>query len=421
MVEKSKSVPKMIRVAFGSVPKDGGTFTFFRNLRPLLLKHGIELICVSIGKHQANITDTSFVTEGCVQLASDSTRLKFQAKAFEEWVRAENIDIVFGVNSPAILSAIPHLPAATRILARCANGFDEGYRLTLIGGDRLMRIVALTPRLKTDLVGQYNVSPDNIILIPNGADRNRFNPALRTRSQTDPLQLSFLGRLEHNQKGVLHLPPILAELDRRGVDYHLKIAGRGKDEQKLREGLESQSNAAKVEFVGALSPNEIPEFLNQSDIYLFPSHFEGCPNALLEAMMAGAVPVAWHLEGITDFLIKDEVTGSLVRTGDTEAFATKIEHLAENRDTLLRMRELLVQDTRDRFSTDRCAASYVDFFEQIMDEAPPVIAARLWSEFKPDPMLQERFINRIIPPKSRATLKTLASRVKRGFVGRSHA
>ena len=47
----------MIRVAFGSVPKDSGTFTFYRNMRPALLAQGIDLRCVAAGRDQASLTE----------------------------------------------------------------------------------------------------------------------------------------------------------------------------------------------------------------------------------------------------------------------------------------------------------------------------------------------------------------------------
>lgn len=395
----------MIKVAFGSVPKDGGTFTFFSNMRPLLLEQGIDLQCVSVGKAQAEITDPAFVTNGCIQLAASTPNLKKQAQAFDAWARDEKIDIVFGVNSPGILSSIPHLPTGMRVLARCANGFEEGYRLTLMGRERLMRIVALTPRLKTDLIADFSVPQDDIILIPNGADKIRFQP--RSHAPEGPIKLAFLGRLEHNQKGVLHLPPILEKLDQLGLDYTLSIAGQGKDGPELRQILSAHEADGRVSFVGPLTPAEIPNFLSQSDIYLFPSHFEGCPNALLEAMMAGCVPVAWQLEGITDFLLKDGQTGLLAQTGNADEFAGKIVSLMKDVTKLAEMKKALALDARDRFSTEKCATTYVNFFHEIMSETPPDIAPIPWSAFKPDPLFRESLASRLLSSKSREKLKRM--------------
>ena len=405
--------PDPLRVAFGSVPKDGGTYTFYRTLRPVLRAHGIDLRCVSVGRDQAALTDPAFVDEGCVQLAPGMTDLKDQARAFSDWCARDRIDIVFGVNSPAILSAIPHLPEGIRVLARCANGFDEGYRLTLVGGDRLSRIVALVPRLRDDLVASYGVDPDRIALIPNGASPHRFAAAAaRARGTGERLELGFLGRLEHGQKGVLHLPPVAEALDRAGVPYRLTVAGRGRDEASLRAALAPGIAQGRVRFAGPLPPDGIPAFLGGIDAFLFPSHFEGCPNALLEAMMAGAVPIAWRLPGITDFLVEDGTTGLLAEKPDVAQFADHIAHLSGSRDLLRTMSRRVAADARDRFSETVCAAAYVALLGKVMAEPAPAWTPRPWSQFRADPLFRQHPLARFVPPERRRAFRALAGRLR---------
>ncbi|MEL6828561.1 MAG: glycosyltransferase [Pseudomonadota bacterium] len=403
----------MIRVAFGSVPKDGGTFTFYRNIRPHLLEWGVDLRCVSVGKDQAALTEQAFVDEGCVQLAASTTDLKQQAKAFADWCSASSIDIVIGINSPAILSAIIHLPEGIRAIARCANGFDEGYRLTLIGRERLQRIVALVPRLRDDLSAHYGVDPAAMVLIPNGAAPDRYeNAAARQRGSDGAIQLGFLGRLEHGQKGVMHIPAILDGLDRRGVQYRLRIAGKGRHEYDLKEQLQGRMRDGRVTFEGVLTPDAIPPFLSQIDVFLFTSHFEGCPNALLEAMMAGTVPVSWRLAGITDFLLVDGITGWLSETGDTETFAEHVAVLAKDRAALAAMASKGAIAARSRFSIDACAKAYAALFRELMDEAPAAWTPKPWSAFNPDPMFRRHPLARFLPEQHRIKIRKLAGRIR---------
>lgn len=404
----------MIRVAFGSVPKDSGTFTFYRNMRPALLAQGIDLRCVAAGRDQASLTDPAFADEGCVLLAKRSSSLKTQARAFAGWCAAEQIDAVFGVNSPAILSALPHLPAHVRALARCANGFEEGYKLTLIGQERLARIVALTPRLQEDLVTGYGVSPDKIALIPNGVPPERFAAAARAvRGRGEALRLGFLGRLEHRQKGVMHLPDILRHLEDAGVPFQLRIAGQGKDEAELRRALAGLADPEAVRFLGSLTPGEIPGFLEETDVFLFPSHFEGCPNALLEAMAAGAVPVAWRLPGITDFLIEAGKTGFLAETGGTAEFARHIEGLARDRAQLQAMSRAVSAAARSRFSRETCVRAYAGLFETVMSEPPPDWQPVPWNRFQAPALFRQHPLARILPAKQRKALRSSLSRLRR--------
>lgn len=376
----------MIRVAFGSVPKDGGTFTFYRNQRPALLEQEVDMRCVTLGPADCALWEDAYADEGCVRVGRQALSLKAQARAFVQWCEAERIDIVMGINSAGILSAIPHLPPEIHAVSRCANGFDHGYRITLSGYERLERIVALTPRLRDTLIADYGVERDRIALIPNGINPEPFErAATEKRGQCGPLMLGFLGRLEHNQKGVLHLSNIVNALKSRGVDFRLRIAGKGRHEPELRESLNAEIASGEVEMLGALSPGQIPDFLARTDVFLFTSHFEGCPNALLEAIMAGAVPVSWRIDGTTDFIIDDGETGFLCDSGDVEGFADRIAQLAGDRNVLRAMSAEAARNARRRFTSDLAARAYATLFSDIVGRPVRSAPAVPWRDFVPDP------------------------------------
>lgn len=387
-----------IRVAFGSVPKDGGTFTFYRNIRPRLLEHGVDLRCVTVGSREAGLVEGSFLDDGCVVLAADQPGLRQQAQVFEAWCRQEGIDIVLGINSEGILSSFPHLPEDIRVVSRCANSFPLGYQVTVMGRERLARIVTTAPRQIRDLTADYGVSRGDLVMIPNGIDPEPFREARETpRGIAEPLRLGFLGRLEHGQKGVLHLPEILTAVEARGVDFTLRIAGKGRHEDRLRAGIALLDQPERVEFLGSLGPSEVPEFLRDTDVLIFPSLFEGCPNTLIEAILAGCVPVSWLLDGITDSILRDGETGFLVPTGDADAAAECVERLAADRALLQAMSREAGADALQRFTTERSAAEYAAVFREVMAQDPPTWRARPWSEFvEPEPF-RVPFWRRLMP------------------------
>ncbi|MFW2439051.1 MAG: glycosyltransferase family 4 protein [Arenicellales bacterium] len=379
----------MVIVAFGSVPKDSGTFTFYRNIRPALLEHNIDIRCVSTGKAQAELWEDEYADEGCVLLASSTRNIKKQAILFAEWCEQECVDIVMGINSDAILSSLPHLPEKIRVLSRCANAFDHGYKITMACVGRLAAIVATTPRLETDLVGSYGANISLLHLIPNGIAPGPFDFAAKSpRGKESVLRLGFLGRLEHSQKGVLHLPEIVHVLNTRNVKFRLCIVGKGKHRSILEQEMADEVVTGQVEFLGAIPPKEVPKFLAETDIFVFTSHFEGCPNALLEALMAGCVPVSWLIDGITDYIIEAGKTGFIHSPGGHEAFARSIEILDNDRDRLSLMSKAAAKTARKRFSQRMTAAAYAELFRSVMAEPPPEWSPVPWSEFKGDPNFQ---------------------------------
>lgn len=397
----------MIKVAFGSVPKDGGTFTFYRNQRHALLDRGINLDCVTVGRREAGLVEPAYLDAGCVLLAPRARSIKRQARAFAEWCVAEEIDIVMGINSVAILSAIPHLPERVRVMARCANGFDHGYRITLAGRERLAGIVALTPRLRDTLVAEYGAAADSITLIPNGIDPAPFEGAAsRPRGQGKRIELGFLGRLEHGQKGVLHLPGIVRALETEGMPFRLRIAGKGRHDGELRAALDTAIAAGRVELLGALGPANVPGFLADTDALLFTSHFEGCPNALLEAMMAGAVPISSRIEGTTDFLITEGETGFLCAADNHACFAHHAAVLERDRARLVRMSAAVAAAARARLTNATAAAAYADLFAEVMAAPPPAWHPLPWSRFRRDPNFQHSW-SEWLPSALRDSLKRL--------------
>lgn len=373
-------------IAFGSVPKDGGTYTFYRNIRPALLQHGIDMRCVAIGKAQAALWEEEYADAGCVLLAPSARNIKKQAMAFAEWCELEGVDIVMGINSEAILSSLPHLPEKIRVLSRCANAFDHGYRITMACAERLAAIVATTPRLERDLVDLYDADPSILHLISNGISPEPFeNAAAEPRGEEPILRLGFLGRLEHTQKGVFHLPKIVRELNRRNVNFQLRIVGKGKHRSIIEHEMKDEIARGQVEFLGAISPQQVPDFLAQTDIYVFTSHFEGCPNALLEAIMAGSVPVSWLIEGITDFIIEDGNSGFIHPVGDYASFAHSVALLDKGRARLNLMSRAASKAGRERFTPQRAAVAYAKVFNEVMAVAPPKWVPIPWRDFRGDP------------------------------------
>jgi len=401
-----------IHLALGSVPKDGGTFAFYRNLRQGLAGQGIEVSCVSVGRQEASLCEPAFADDGCVLLAADTWDRKKQAQAFAEWCEASRVDIVMALNSVAILSSLPHLPERVRIMARCANAFEHGYRITMSGAERLHRIVALAPAQVPVLADQYGAAPERIVLIPNGTDPDRFANSRRMEFRSgDVLRLGYLGRLEHRQKGVLFLPRILAKLEEAGIQWRLHIAGKGVHEARLRKRLAGFSDRSKVEFLGALAPQQVPAFLAETDVLLFPSQFEGSPNVLIEAMMAGCVPAAWNIPGLIDFVVEDGRTGVLAEPGDAAALAAGVGRLLEVPGRLKAVSLDAAREARRRFSRQRMAADYRILFAEVVSEPPLSWDPLPWSAFRIDPAFRQPAWKAWIPQALQAPLRQAKSRM----------
>ena len=113
-----------------------------------------------------------------------------QAQAFVNWAAQEKLNFVMPINSVALLSAIPRLPAGVQTIMRCANAFDHGYRITVLQQNRVARIVATTPRHVHDLTNLYGADSRKLVLIPHGIDPSSparsVSPLHRNPSENRP-------------------------------------------------------------------------------------------------------------------------------------------------------------------------------------------------------------------------------------------
>jgi glycosyltransferase involved in cell wall biosynthesis len=197
-----------------------------------------------------------------------------------------------------------------------------------------------------------------IIGIPYGVDNPHLAAKRILKTSGEPLRLLFVGRLEHEHKGVLFLPMILAECSRRGVQCTLTIAGDGPDRVQLINDFRLSSSSNQVTMLGCIDNSRVFAEMQRADILLLPSFYEGLPIVVLEAMSNGCIPIASHLQGITDQAIVDRRSGFLVKVGDVGGFASVIEHLARRPELLLDMSHAAVTRFKDDFTIEGMAAGY---------------------------------------------------------------
>lgn len=121
-----------------------------------------------------------------------------------------------------------------------------------------------------------------------------------------------VGRL-HEQKGHQDLIPTIPHLTREFPDLRFVWVGDGKEKQALMAQAQEYGVTEQIAFLGYRS--DVPRLLQASDLFVFPTYFEGQPFALLEAMAYGLPIVTSKASGIPE-VIAHGIHGLLFRTGD---------------------------------------------------------------------------------------------------------
>jgi glycosyltransferase involved in cell wall biosynthesis len=113
------------------------------------------------------------------------------------------------------------------------------------------------------------------------------------------------------------------------------MAGDG-DVAGARSLVQEHGLADVVEVRDWLDPVERDRVLALSSVFVLPSHNEGLPMAMLEAMAWGVVPVVSPVGGIPE-VVTDGVNGLLVGPGDVPQLAAALHRLAADPELLSRL------------------------------------------------------------------------------------
>jgi len=217
------------------------------------------------------------------------------------------------------------LPLVTMVLGSDINelvhrpDLREQIRWTL---DQSARVVAVSDALKQGVM-DLGIAGDRIIVQRNGVDGERFHLRDKTEMHRKlglPLNrgiICYVGNFSP-EKGIADLIEAMGLVRDRG-NLELNVIGDGAMADQLRSRVAELKIEDRVHFHGRRPHAEIPEWLAAADVLCLPSHREGCPNVVLEALASGRPVVASRVGGVPE-LLNDE-NGIMVPPGDPTALA----------------------------------------------------------------------------------------------------
>jgi len=162
---------------------------------------------------------------------------------------------------------------------------------------------------------RVTVLPNAVVLPHSGGARSESGRIL------------FLGRLEA-AKGVEELLDAVALLAPRFPALHLVLAGSG-ELDTWRRAAAKRGIVSRVELTGWIDAAARSAQLARAAVFCLPSHAEGLPMALLEAMAAGKAVVASRVGAIPEALL-DGVNGLMVPPRDAPALATALARVLDD-------------------------------------------------------------------------------------------
>jgi UDP-glucose:(heptosyl)LPS alpha-1,3-glucosyltransferase len=204
------------------------------------------------------------------------------------------------------------LPLPLRVWKRLSRSQRQRYRdiaalerKQYVESDGL--IVAVSDLVRRNIATCFGVAPERFVVIPNGADTERFSPQRRVALREQARQAFGVEKkvvclaVAHNfdLKGVATAVRAIRRLARQGVPVHLLVAGNGPVE-KYRRMTTRLGVAASITFLGFL--DDSLRAYAAADIFVHPTWQDACSLVAIEAWACGLPVVTTPLNGAAELM-----------------------------------------------------------------------------------------------------------------------
>jgi len=365
-----------------------GVTTYYLNVIPALLRAGVDLtVCllrephpaaqklerlgihpIFLGAHRMNPFVATRVAQlakqrGCRILHAGGMKGTLMARVAARVVPAQVLIHVHDHDIPPLPVRLLH-----RVLARPT---DLGICVSRAVGETAERA--------------YYVRHDRVRVVHNGLDLERFRQQVRPDARSrlrkdlsipdDSRVLALIGRF-YVEKGHEEMIRMMPAIVARCPDVVLILVGDGpyrRDCENLAEQLKIEPH---VRFLG--QRHDVPELLAASDLLVMPSHIEGFPLAVVEALALGRPVVGYDVGGMGE-AVEHGRTGELVPARNMDAFVAAVVSMLDDRVALDAYSKRALA-AADQFSVDAHVAGLLECYKEAMlassaDVAPRTTAA----------------------------------------------
>jgi glycosyltransferase involved in cell wall biosynthesis len=262
--------------------------------------------------------------------------------------------------------AFHHGYTSTDLKMRVYNRLD---RWSLPQADRL---VTVCQAFAQELAGTTGVPIENVSVQHNAIRRDQSVSAAETESLRAQLGIPAnesvvltVGRLSR-EKAHIELIEAFKRLRNTNPEIPsiLVIVGDGPERTRLKAAAKSVGGNSRVIFTGQVS--NVRAFYATADVFVLPSHSEGSPNVLLEAMAANLPIVATAVGGVPE-MVENNESALLVPPGDASSIAAAITCVLTDRELAQRLTRNAVTLVDTRYTPENYFRSLVEIYREVID------------------------------------------------------
>jgi UDP-glucose:(heptosyl)LPS alpha-1,3-glucosyltransferase len=365
-------------------PRRGGveqwTWQFARRL--IARGHRLELVAAGFAPEVRQL--------GCGlhEVGKHSSRVAF-AEAAEAKLKTLSVDVIHdtgcgwycdvfqphgGSRTASIEQNILLAPRAWRPIKRHAQSWLPRYRQFAQledkqYGPRERVYLALSRRVAGDLQQHHQVPAEQLRIVYNGVDLERFHPD-RRQLEREPIRARLrLGAGEylalivaHNfrLKGVAPLIRAVARVRNLGLPLSLAVIG-GAAAAPFRKLARQLQIEAQVHFIGSVA--DAAPWYAAADLYVQPTFYDPCSLVVLEALASGLPVITTQYNGAGELIPQGQAGDVLPNPDDDLALAESISHMCDAA-SLARM-SVAARTVAESHSFDRNCDEIVAVYKEI--------------------------------------------------------
>lgn len=149
------------------------------------------------------------------------------------------------------------------------------------------------------------------------------------------------------------------------LNCKLLIVGDGPERASLESAALASGQNDRITFAGQIS--NVPPFYAAADVFVLPSHSEGSPNVLLEAMAAEVPIVATAVGGVPE-IVADEESALLVPPKNPQALAAAIDRVLQDSALAQRLTTVASALVAREHSPERYTQSLISLYQEVIEQ-----------------------------------------------------
>jgi len=221
---------------------------------------------------------------------------------------------------------------------------------------------------------RWSINRSDIINLPN-----LFVPSIQmlqipveNRRSKENVIVTFVGRLE-TRKGIYTLIDAIPLVLAKHPDVIFRFMGAAQESivkgldvgMYLLNKLSEYKNS--LQLLGKITYDELPKYLEDTDICVFPSLWENFPNVCLEAMCAGRAVVGSKAGGMADMIVH-KTSGLLCNPNDINDLANSISWLIENTQARINMGINARKKVLEAYNKEVIYNKTIQFYKKVIQD-----------------------------------------------------